>query len=425
MAFSVKQIDEFYLLDTKVENIFINEFMTSAPGDYVKVYLLSLMYATSGTDADNALIAKQLSIEEEDVLKAWNYWEGLGAVRKNYTAGGDKFRYDIEFLCMKERLYGKKAGKKPTGDVKLPELLNDKELENLYRSIERVTGRLIGGKEPVEIASWIKDFGATPEVILYAYSYCTKNKKKSDYKYVGTVVKEWTEKQFSNVSLIENHLQEVDERHFLYKRVLKAMGFSRNATEKEKQLMDAWFDEMGLSIEKVLEACSKTSGISNPNFNYVNQILINWNTEKTGGEKPGAANSRKTVSVAAVHKYYDVIRKQAENEAAGRRAQIYSQIPEIKEIDETLRDVIIEMSKMMISNSNKKNQSVQYKSKVEELSAKKATLLSKEGYPADYTETKYRCEICKDSGLDDSGERCSCFKLIQKEAETWQNSLKN
>ena len=44
------------------------------------------------------------------------------------------------------------------------------------------------------------------------------------------------------------------------------MGFDRNWTEKEQKLMDSWFDDMEFSIDRVLEACGKSSGISNPGY---------------------------------------------------------------------------------------------------------------------------------------------------------------
>ena len=420
MTFSVKQVKEFYLLDTKLENIFINEFMTAAPGDYVKVYLLSLMYAGAGIETDNAKIAKQLMLEEEDVLKAWNYWENLGAVKKKYRDKSDKFRYDVEFLCIREKLYGNKSGEKEDEETRLPQLLNDKELQKLYNDIERVTGRILGGKEPVEIASWISEFGASPGVITFAYSYCVTNRKKDNYKYVGSFVKERTEKGLLTVPEIESYLQEVDERHFLYKRILKSMGFTRNATEEEKRLMDSWFDEMGFTADKVLEACGKTSGISNPNFNYVNKILVNWHSGACGEKK-----RKKPISVADVHRYYDKIRKQAEGEANEKKEQIYLQIPEIKEIDEELRLCGMEMSKIIISGGRDKKQLAgKYKNKSEQLSKRKAALLKENDYSAGCMETQYRCEICRDSGVDDNGERCGCFKEIQKEAEAWLISSK-
>ena len=43
MTFIKKHAKTACLTDTSVENIFINDYMVSAPGDYVKIYLLKLM----------------------------------------------------------------------------------------------------------------------------------------------------------------------------------------------------------------------------------------------------------------------------------------------------------------------------------------------------------------------------------------------
>ena len=426
MAFNRKQTQELYLSNTAVENIFIHEYMVAAPDTYVKIYLLSLMYAELGEALDHADIAKQLSLAEEDVLKAWTYWEQLGVVGKKYRDAKDKLRYDIEFVNLKEQLYGNKnkRNKKTGSDRAHP--LSDQELKSMYRSIELTIGRLLVGKEPAEIVSWITDYGAAPEVIAYAYSYCAKNRKKDGHKYVGAVVKEWVEKGLTDVSLIDEHLREADQRHFLHKRVLKSLGFTRNATEQEQKLMDEWFGEMGFSIDKVLEACDKTSGIANPNINYVNRILRNWHEGKDPPAGAGANGSaKKTVSAAAVQMHYDRIRKQVEQEAGERKAQAYRQIPAMKEIDDALRALGMEISRLMISTgSDKKKRIAQRKERVEQLSEQKKQLLAEQGWEADFMETKYNCAFCGDSGTEDTGERCRCFPAMQKEAELWQEKEK-
>jgi len=424
MAFIKRQIKEFYLSNTNVENIFIHEYMASAPGDYVKVYLLSLMYSDLGKDLDNGDIAKHLAMDEEDVLKAWTYWEGLGTVKKKYLDPNDKFHYDIEFLNLKELLYGSKSKRNKADASSEQHPLSNQELKAMYRSIERIIGRLLGGKEPTEILSWITDYKASPEVILFAYSYCAKTRKKDNHKYVGAVVKEWMEKQLNEVSAIDTYLQEIDRRHFLYKRVLKSLGFTRNATEEEKRLMDTWFDEMEFPIEKALEACNKTSGIPNPNINYVNRILRNWYEGKDAATSSGGkTDSKKALSIATVQRYYDMIRKQAETAADERKKQIYQRLPEIKEIDDTLRSCGMEISRLMIStNPDKKQKIDQFKNKVSQLSEQKNKLLCSNGFEPDYMETKYRCRICKDSGTNDEGDRCKCFQEIQNEAELWQKT---
>lgn len=39
MNFKREKINNYYLHDTAVENVFINEFLPVAPGDFVRVYL--------------------------------------------------------------------------------------------------------------------------------------------------------------------------------------------------------------------------------------------------------------------------------------------------------------------------------------------------------------------------------------------------
>jgi hypothetical protein len=66
MNFKRAVIKDFYLRDTCVENIFINEYMTQAPGDFVKVYLFALAYADFDMHMTNETIAKHLGMEDED-----------------------------------------------------------------------------------------------------------------------------------------------------------------------------------------------------------------------------------------------------------------------------------------------------------------------------------------------------------------------
>ena len=42
MTFRREKIKDYFLLDTSVENLFINEYMAAAPGDFVKVYLFEM-----------------------------------------------------------------------------------------------------------------------------------------------------------------------------------------------------------------------------------------------------------------------------------------------------------------------------------------------------------------------------------------------
>ena len=80
--------------------------------------------------------------------------------------------------------------------------------------------------------------------------------------------------------------------------------------------MDSWFDEMGFKMDKVLEACSMTAGISNPNLKYVNSILDNWRKEAC---KEKGLNARIEIGEAA---FYGPKLDFMVKDAIGRRWQL-------------------------------------------------------------------------------------------------------
>ena len=59
---------------TPVSNIFIENYMPKARGEFVKVYLLMLKYNTSGEmGASSGVLASSLNLLESDILNALNY----------------------------------------------------------------------------------------------------------------------------------------------------------------------------------------------------------------------------------------------------------------------------------------------------------------------------------------------------------------
>ena len=415
MGFRKEKIKDYFLLDTNVENMFINEYMASAPGDFVKIYLFALMYCGLDSDLTNEDIARHLNLDIEDVLKAWTYWERMGVIRKIKDSPDDKFDYSVEFVVLKEQLYGDKTGRKGySSGHNLHSFMEDKEIRDMFGDIEQITGRVLNAAEMNEIVSWIDDFQATPEIITYGYSYCMKKKKKS-IKYIEAVIKKWAGEGLRDAVAVEKYLSQFEKKQYLYKRVFQALGFARNATEEEKKIMDSWFETMGFSIEKVLSACSRTSGISNPNINYVNKILVNWYEEQKSGA-PGSGTDRKELTTSDIMKYYEVLRLQEEEEAEERRKEVFEAVPRIREIEDRINAQGAEISKIIISDRvDRKAAMEELKSKMDALNTEKAFLLTDNGFELDYMDVHYSCPKCKDTGMLETGERCQCFGEITKE----------
>lgn len=424
MNFVKEKIKDFYLLDSRMENIFINEYMPGAPGDYVKVFLYASMYAEHGLSMSNETMAKQLGLEEKQILEAWEYWEKMGAVKKHYVNSSGKVDFTVEFVNLKELLYGKNTGPaKGEAEKKKEEdnVFGNNAVKAMFSNIEKTLGRALSSGEISEIMSWLLDYGATPEVVFFGIKYCVE-KNKTSLKYIEKVVKEWAADGLTTTDQISERLQELDEKYYRYRRVLKALGFTRNATETEREMMDTWFDQMGYSMERVLEACTKTAGISSPNFNYVNKVLENW---KNDAENKGVdVNKKIVVTQGVLNQYYDFLRNKAEKEAEARKTEVYMKLPRIREIDDEIRKMSSQLSKALILG-NAEEESKKINAVMDELATDRAVLLTENNYEMDYTDIKYACEKCNDTGITDLGERCSCIKMRTEEAEVWVQKKQN
>ena len=68
---------------TPLENLFIEEYMLRAPGDFVKVYIYGLRLCYHPVeDATVPAISRALGLEEKTVLDAFAYWERVGVLRR-------------------------------------------------------------------------------------------------------------------------------------------------------------------------------------------------------------------------------------------------------------------------------------------------------------------------------------------------------
>lgn len=105
---------------------------------------------------------------------------------------------------------------------------------------------------------------------------------------------------------------------------------------------------MEFSLDKVLEACSKTTGIANPNINYVNKVLVNWYEERTGKDKSG---KRKELTLTEISQYYEHCSHKEEKEAEAHRREVYVKVPRIKQIDDELAAGSRELSRIIISDT--------------------------------------------------------------------------
>ncbi len=420
MEFIKSKAKDFYLLETKVENIFISEYLAAAPGDYVKVFLFGSMCAEYGIHQSVREMSRQLAISENDIGKAWNYWEKLGVIKKHYLDESGKVDFSVEFVSLKELMYGKAQEPVDTGEER-PEtnIFGNEDIKKLFDEIESMLGRDMSSTELTEILSWIEDDNIAPEVVLYGFTYSIE-KNKTGIKYISKVVHGWTDEGYYTVDAVREHLEDVDNRFYEYKRVMTALGMHRMPTEAEKRMMDSWFDEKGFNMDKVLEACGQTVGITTPTFKYVNAVLENW-AEKA--EERGAEVNSRTVSQSTLNQYYAYLQETEKREAEERREEVYGRLPRIREIDDEMSRLGATLSKALLMG-REKGDAQEIRERMDRLAEERAVTLTDGGFAMDYTDIRYKCSKCNDTGITDLGERCTCVAERMEEAAAWAGTLK-
>ena len=408
------------MADLTVENIFINEYMPEADGDFVKVYLLARLYAETDRSISDIEMAKQLGISKDRILEAWNYWEEWGAIKKHYLGGDGRLDFAVEFVNLKEMLYGGESDEplliETDPEIKVRPVFGNEEINSLMEQIEKTFGRTLSPTDLQSIINWIEEYKATPEVILKAADYCVA-KNKMSFRYMGSLIEGWVAQGLNTADKIDDYLEEFDQKFSRYKRVMRALGYSKEASEEERRIMDTWFDTLGFNMDKVLEACSKSAGINNP-FLYVNGVLKNW--KKDAAQDNRDVNDKKPVSTSVLKDYYNFLREKAEREAKERRDKIYSEIPKIKEIDEQNKIIGTQLAKAYLSGDTEEGGRL--KAELERLNEDRAFYLAEHDYDMDYTDPKFACTECNDTGIAEMGGPCPvCREQRRMEAEIWQS----
>ena len=417
MKFQKERIKDLYLLDTRVENIFINEYLPVASGDFVKVYIFISMYAEHQLPVNIGIVSRELQLKEEIVKEAITFWEEEGLL-KRITGESDEDS-TIIFVSQKNKLYGMKDKVDENEDVNEDLVsLENKEISEIYLLAEEMLGRTISTKEMENIKDAVKIYGISPDVLSYSFKYCSE-KDKLNLNYIIKVAKSWAEKDCVDVLQVKKLLNTESKENFRYNKIFKRLGFNRVPTPADIVIMKKWFDEMGYTLERVLEACDKTGGIRNPNLNYVNKVLLNWQEEAGNKGVDVNSNIEDIVSDEILEKYLKEVRINNEEERKLKLSKIYEKLPEICEIDKGIKRLEGEFPKTLLMKEKGKLKREEIKGEIKKLNYERAEILERNGFPEDYTDIKYLCDLCKDKGVLKNGGRCNCIYSRREEAKMW------
>ena len=242
---------------TPVCNIFISDYMPSAPENYVKVYLYGLMLChTSRTEANELSLALKMS--EEEVTAAFCYWQELGLVTF-VNADPPEVRY-LSPLESEKSARRVSAGAEYTG---------------LVRTVRALFGeRLLSENELRRMIDWVEVFGMSIDCAEEVVRYCIGIKgRRVSMNYMDAVAKSWADGGVLTAEAAAEHESRLSRLTTGAQKLKKSFGSSRAVTDAELKAYEKWTKGWGFDEETIMAVAMNITGASDMNFAYLDRVL--------------------------------------------------------------------------------------------------------------------------------------------------------
>ena len=324
---------------TTVSDIFIDQYMPKANGEFVKVYLYLLRATGSGAGiATISEIADHFSNTEADIIRALNYWASEGILQLQSGADGQIMGINLCSLSVSGMQAAQSNIQSAVADNTAQNNLQNSVVNNATQNIlqndvvnnaaqnistadirmqdsvveklkSQTTDKASSSQKEYTLDE-IKEFRKNPDIselffIIETYLKHTLSstdtnmvlywldelhfstdlveylveycitKGHSSLRYMNKVALGWAD---AGIKTVDQAKDDAAAHSQIYYSVMKALGITgRNLVDSEVSLINKWVGEYGFDIELVKAACSKTiSAIQKPSFEYTDSILANW-----------------------------------------------------------------------------------------------------------------------------------------------------
>lgn len=311
---------------TTVSDIFIDQYMPKANGEFVKVYLYLLRATGSGAGiATISEIADHFSNTEADIIRALNYWASEGILQLQSGADGQIMGINLCSLSvsgmqaaqsniqsavadnaaqnnLQNRVVNNVAQNISTADIRMQDSVVEKlksqttdktassqkeytldeikefrknpDISELFFIIETYLKHTLSSTDTNMVLYWLDELHFSTDLVEYLVEYCI-TKGHSSLRYMNKVALGWAD---AGIKTVDQAKDDAAAHSQIYYSVMKALGITgRNLVDSEVSLINKWVGEYGFDIELVKAACSKTiSAIQKPSFEYTDSILANW-----------------------------------------------------------------------------------------------------------------------------------------------------
>ena len=329
---------------TVLSNIFIDQYMPGAGGEFVKVYIYLLrLLADPSASVCLPLLADRLNCTEGDISRALKYWSNEGlliletdpsgeltgitltepspdtqmeltatvSVPQSALAAAAPISQTVSAATVSvpqsalaatapiSQTVSAATVSTPQPDTapsrsasaltpaRIKELKENEDVAQLIYICEQYLGKTLTPTDTRKILFFYDELKMSVDLIDFLIQYCVGRGHKS-MRYIETVAMAWSKEGITTVEMAKDSTSRYGRDYFT---ILKAMGITnRNPVDSEIVMMDTWLKDYGFSMDMIQEACSRTiMQTGQPSFQYAHKILTGW--FKKGALTPEAVHA--------------------------------------------------------------------------------------------------------------------------------------
>ena len=256
--------------DLNLPEVFVSEYLCSALGDYVKIYIYCTFLCKYNSEISPLDLSKKLSLPLKTVELGLKYWEEQGAlIKKNQI---------YELADLKKIEIDKLYKPKLTSSV---EDAIEGNTKNILRTqaINEINASFFQG---VMSPTWYTDidnlftkYRFDEDVMIALFRYCF-DRQALHKKYLYAVAEGWASNKVQTMNDLERYYLEVEKSNKIKKNISKKLGITRNLSQYEEAYIDKWTVDYNYSMDIIELALKKTTSKTNFSFDYIDKMISDW-----------------------------------------------------------------------------------------------------------------------------------------------------
>ncbi len=243
---------------TSVPNLFIDNYMSEANGEYVKVYLQLLrMLGQDTTEFSLGSLADRLDYTEKDVQRSLNYWEKKNLLQLDYSSTGQLTGIEVK------ELEGEGAGRSASAgagaSASLSSVTSSGAGEGASASVIAVAGEPAGDAVDSPVVAGGAVSAVAGEPVVDATAEPVVEIPQEPRQYTPQELKELSEK---------DDIQQL--------MAIAPQYIKRPLNSKDSNYLLFWYDDLGFTADLIDDLMQYCVGSGHTRFSYMNQVALEW-----------------------------------------------------------------------------------------------------------------------------------------------------